>query len=132
MIKHNISKVGLRHKTQQVVDGYERLCRVSLLFDPSYSAKIIKENYAGDKMDFYTVVLRKSGGYWVALCLENGLVGQGDTKESAIEKLKEAIDSFDDVYKEEQEEIKNRQLNLLDKGFYLGKKLYLKREDLYE
>ncbi len=32
----------------------------------------------------------------------------------------------------EQEEIKNRQLNLLDKGFYLGKKLYLRRKDLYE
>lgn len=54
-------------------------------------------------MDFYTVVLRESGDYWVALCLENGLVGQGDTKESAIEKLKEAIDSFDDVYKEEKD-----------------------------
>ncbi len=51
-------------------------------------------------MDFYTVVLRKSGSYWVALCLENGLVGQGNTKESAIEKLKESIDSFDVVYKE--------------------------------
>ena len=43
-------------------------------------------------MDFYTVVLRKSGNYWVALCLENGLVGQGNTKENAIEKLKEAIE----------------------------------------
>ena len=31
-------------------------------------------------MDFYTVVLRKSGSYWVALCLENGLVGQGKYK----------------------------------------------------
>lgn len=40
---------------------------------------------------------------WVALCLENGLLGQEDTKESAIEKLKEAIDSFDDVYKEEKD-----------------------------
>lgn len=54
-------------------------------------------------MDFYTVVLRKSGSYWVALCLENGFVGQGTTKESAIEKLKEAIDSFSDVCKEESE-----------------------------
>ena len=48
-------------------------------------------------MDFYTLVLRESGGYWVALCLENGLVGQGDTKEGAVEKLKEAIVSFEDV-----------------------------------
>ena len=54
-------------------------------------------------MDFYTVVLRKSGSYWVALCLENGFVGQGNTKENAIEKLKEAIDSFGDVCKEESE-----------------------------
>ena len=54
-------------------------------------------------MDFYTVVLRKSGNYWVALCLENGLVGQGNTKEKAIEKLKESIDSFDAVYKEESD-----------------------------
>jgi len=54
-------------------------------------------------MDFNTVVLRKSGNYWVALCLENGLVGQGNTKEKAIEKLKESIDSFGDVCKEESE-----------------------------
>ena len=40
-------------------------------------------------MDFYTTVLRRSGGCWVALCLENGLVGQGDTKDDAIKKLKE-------------------------------------------
>lgn len=54
-------------------------------------------------MDFYTVVLRKSGSYWVALCLENGLVGQGGTKESAIERLKDAVDSFDAVYKTESD-----------------------------
>lgn len=54
-------------------------------------------------MDFYTVVLRKSGNYWVALCLENGLVGQGNTKKNAIEKLKEAIDSIEDVYKTESD-----------------------------
>lgn len=47
-------------------------------------------------MDFYTVVLRKSGSYWVALCLENGLVGQGDTGDNAIKKLKEAIESFEE------------------------------------
>jgi predicted RNase H-like HicB family nuclease len=52
-------------------------------------------------MDFYTTVLRKSGKYWVALCLENGLVGQGDSKETAVEKLKEAIDSFEEVRKNE-------------------------------
>lgn len=35
------------------------------------------------------------------------------------------------IDKEKQEEIKNRQLEFLDKGFYLGKKYYLRREDLY-
>lgn len=54
-------------------------------------------------MDFYTVVLRKSGRYWVALCLENGLVGQGITKENAISKLKEAVDSLEVVCKAESD-----------------------------
>ena len=49
-------------------------------------------------MDFYTVVLRQSAGYWVALCLENGLVGQGSTQENAISKLKDAIESLQAVY----------------------------------
>lgn len=48
-------------------------------------------------MDFFTTVLRQSGTYWAALCLENGLVGQGLTKEDAIKKLKEAIESFEEV-----------------------------------
>lgn len=52
-------------------------------------------------MDFYTVVLRQSAVYWVALCLENGLVGQGSSPEDSISKLKEAIESFQDVYKTE-------------------------------
>ena len=50
-------------------------------------------------MEFYTTVLRKSGPHWVALCLENGIVGQGDTKEKAVVKLKEAIDSVEEVRK---------------------------------
>ncbi len=52
-------------------------------------------------MEFYTVILRQSASYWVALCLENGIVGQGDTQENAISKLKEAIESFEEVYKAE-------------------------------
>lgn len=47
------------------------------------------------------MVLRQSGKHWVSLCLENGLVGQGDSKETAVEKLKEAIDSFKEVRKNE-------------------------------
>jgi predicted RNase H-like HicB family nuclease len=49
-------------------------------------------------MEFYTVVLRQSAGYWVALCLENGLIGQGNTQEETINKLKEAIETFQSVY----------------------------------
>ena len=52
-------------------------------------------------MNFYTVVLRQSSGYWVGLCLENGIVGQGDTQEDAVNKLKSAIESFEDVYESE-------------------------------
>ena len=52
-------------------------------------------------MDFYTTVIRKSGEYWVALCLENGLVGQGNGKEHAIKKLKDAIDTFEDARQNE-------------------------------
>lgn len=51
----------------------------------------------GLRMDFYTAVLRRSRDFWVALCLENGLVGQGMTKEESIGKLKEAIESFEDA-----------------------------------
>ena len=51
--------------------------------------------------DFYTVVIRKSAEYWVALCLENGLVGQGNTPEQSIDKLKQAIESFSEVYEAE-------------------------------
>lgn len=52
-------------------------------------------------MEFYTVVLRQSANYWVALCLENGLVGQGNNQEDAISKLKEALESFQAIYETE-------------------------------
>lgn len=51
-------------------------------------------------VDFYTTVLRKSSDYWVALCFENGLAGQGHTKEEAVERLREVIESFADEYKQ--------------------------------
>ena len=50
-------------------------------------------------MAFYTTVLRKSDSYWVALCLENGIVGQGSSKKEAIKGLKEAIDSVEEAKK---------------------------------
>lgn len=52
---------------------------------------------------FYTFVFRKSGREWVALCLENGLVGQGATKTAAIQKLKQAIESLDEVLRSESD-----------------------------
>lgn len=54
-------------------------------------------------MNFYTVVLRQSVNSWVALCLENGLVGQGKTQEDSIKRLKEAIDSFQEVCEAEKD-----------------------------
>ena len=57
----------------------------------------------GKAMDFFTMVLRKSGNDWVALCLENGLVGQGMTKEESIRKLKEAIECVEDIKKVEED-----------------------------
>ena len=35
------------------------------------------------------------------------------------------------LYKDEQKEIQDRQIKLFDKGFYLGEKMYSRREDLY-
>ena len=39
--------------------------------------------------------------------------------------------SFSTVYQEKQEEIKRRQLQILETGFHLGKKLYTHREELH-
>ena len=52
-------------------------------------------------MEFYTVVLRQSANDWVALCLENGIVGQGNNQEDAISKLKDAIESLQGIYETE-------------------------------
>ena len=54
-------------------------------------------------MDYYSLILRKSGNYWISLCLENGIVGQGDSKEDAISKLKEALASVEDALKTESD-----------------------------
>ena len=62
-------------------------------------------------MEFYTTVLKRSGPNWVALCLENGIVGQGDTKEKAVVKLKEAIDSIEEVRRTD-EDIYSAQLSI--------------------
>jgi predicted RNase H-like HicB family nuclease len=51
----------------------------------------------------YTIIFRKSARQWVALCLENGLVGQGETKEMAAARLHEAISSFDEAVQDQQD-----------------------------
>jgi predicted RNase H-like HicB family nuclease len=56
---------------------------------------------------FYTLLLRQSTEYWLALCLENGLIGQGTTQELAIAKLREAIDSMADIYELQPEIVKS-------------------------
>ncbi|NOZ70076.1 MAG: hypothetical protein GXP46_12740 [Deferribacteres bacterium] len=43
----------------------------------------------------------------------------------------QAIVTLKTMNGEEQDAIKERQIKLLKKGFYLGKKFYSKREDLY-
>jgi predicted RNase H-like HicB family nuclease len=52
---------------------------------------------------YYTIVFRKSAGQWVALCLENGLVGQGATKEKAAARLHEATASFEEGVQDQQD-----------------------------
>jgi predicted RNase H-like HicB family nuclease len=46
-------------------------------------------------MQYLTSILRRSGDYWVALCLENGAVSQGATKEEAFSKMREAVASLE-------------------------------------
>jgi predicted RNase H-like HicB family nuclease len=52
-------------------------------------------------VEFYTSVLRRSAGHWVALCLENGIVGQGKTKEEAVASMKDGVDSFISVMEDD-------------------------------
>jgi predicted RNase H-like HicB family nuclease len=51
----------------------------------------------------YTMVVRRSGDKWVTLCLENGVVGQGESKEEALRRLQEAIASFEETVQAEED-----------------------------
>ena len=53
-------------------------------------------------MEFYTTVSILSQGYWVSLCLENGVVGQGKTKQESVDKLQEAVSSLQIVLSTEK------------------------------
>jgi predicted RNase H-like HicB family nuclease len=63
-------------------------------------------------LDFYTAVLRQSDGYWVSLCLENGVVGQGTTQDNAIASLRDAIASLQDVYTSEPDAYRHSPLSV--------------------
>jgi predicted RNase H-like HicB family nuclease len=45
----------------------------------------------------YTIVFRKDANVCIALCLENGIVGQGESKELALERLMEATASWEEA-----------------------------------
>jgi predicted RNase H-like HicB family nuclease len=45
-------------------------------------------------MKNYTAILKKSGKQFVALCLELGVVGSGNTRPQAVQSLRDAIDSY--------------------------------------
>jgi predicted RNase H-like HicB family nuclease len=42
-------------------------------------------------INIYTIVLKRDGNEWLALCLEMGIVSQGSNQEEAINKIKEEI-----------------------------------------
>lgn len=48
----------------------------------------------------YTIVLKKSQAQYVSLCLELMVVGCGETKEEAVESVRDAIYSYLDSYEE--------------------------------
>jgi|GEM_PF-6253846 len=68
---------------------------------PLITVIIRKLKFQSKTINFYTVILRKNQEYWVCLCLENGLVGQGNTQQQAIDKLREAIASFTEIHHSE-------------------------------
>jgi predicted RNase H-like HicB family nuclease len=45
-------------------------------------------------MKNYTAVLKKSGKQFVALCLELGVVGCGNTRAKAMQSLRAAVESY--------------------------------------
>lgn len=51
----------------------------------------------------YTMVVRRSGDKWVTLCLENGMVGQRASREEAIRHLREAVASFEEAVRAEED-----------------------------
>lgn len=62
----------------------------------------------GTRIMEYTVVLhldREMGGYWVEAPALPGCVSQGETKEEALDNIKEAIELHVEAMQEDGEEI---------------------------
>ncbi len=55
---------------------------------------------AKNAKDYYTAILKKSGKQHVALCLELGVVGSGNTRLRALHSLWAAIASYQDYAEE--------------------------------
>lgn len=82
-------------------------------------------------MSFYTIVTRKSTKYWVSLCLENGLVGQGETQEKATQKLLEAISSFS-VISESENNVYSQPIAIEELHEFLTIEEQEEQTDIYE
>jgi len=82
-------------------------------------------------MDFHTVILRKSQVYWVSLCLENGLVGQGITQQEAMDKLQEAMASFEEVYQLEND-VYSSPISIQELHEFLNIEEQEEKTDIYE
>ena len=61
----------------------------------------------------YTIILKKSGEQYVSLCVENMVVGCGETKDEAINTVKEAILSYEGSVEEGMSLERPLPLNLL-------------------
>ncbi|MDH5681988.1 MAG: type II toxin-antitoxin system HicB family antitoxin [Spirochaetota bacterium] len=82
-------------------------------------------------MDFYTAVLKQNNGYWLALCLENGIVGQDKSKDMAVLKLREAVSSFEEA-RALDTEIANQPLTIKELHEFIAFEGSLMESDSYE
>ncbi|MEW6104387.1 MAG: hypothetical protein AB1630_11340 [bacterium] len=74
---------------------------------------IILEEEVSQMDKQYTIVLKRSEGQYVALCLELMVVGCGDTKEEAMATIKDAICSYLDATEEGMEATRPVPLEIL-------------------
>ena len=76
----------------------------------------------------YTIILKQSGKQYVSLCLENMIVGCGETTDEAIESVKEAILSYLDSIEEGMSLERPISLDLLHKFLSEGEEEIKKPE----